>query len=651
MANDNGSGWIRRFAERLGWSSQTPKQLQSEMDRVLTLDEKSISPGLTSGQPGVGRTPAPIIGSIGTGSGSAVTAPVHPAAEPKPGSQPSALQKGTESDSYGVSGTPITSAFLLDLGEYNPQLMGRTAVPVWEKMRRGDDMAWALLSVWRLPVMSAKWDITEADDDKPAAKVSSNGAGKTTKSKKKEVADFVRANLFGGLEYQTSTGAWVSQQWQSVIYNASLMLDFGCSVHEDVWHVDGDKIRLRALPGRLPLTYYRWPVEPDGETLIALEQYGYRGSNYLNVTLPVEKMCRFTYRQEGANFFGISLSRGLYSPWFFKDRFKRIMAVAAEKNSLGIPIWRLYKGFDPNDEKKANSLMAALAAHERTYLVEPPAVDAADTKAGFRYESPRAAADIMRGLLQIITYFDIAMARAAIAMFIQSGQTPFGNKSTTKEHADFFLLAAQSLADQIRFEIQCSTVRRLVWYNFGEDAPVPELVAANVQARQLEDLTALLQQLGTAGMVVSDQGLRDDLRKELALPKETRDGLVAVRGETIDPGAAGGPEVMGKGAMPIGGAPQPPQQKVMREATLYHRLPDDETIKNLKPGDAFKLSRPVLFGEADANWQVFRAVESSGPTLIVKGTLSSNAWLKGSFRVRLKDDDGNLICDHLNEAT
>src|SRR5579864_7105894 len=119
--------------------------------------------------------------------------------------------------------------------------------------------------------------------------VSSNGAGKNTKAKAQEVCDFVRDNLFGGLEFQTTTGSWVSQAWSSVLYNATLMLDFGCAVHEEIWHVDGNQIRLRALPSRQALTYYRWHTDPDGETLIGLEQYGYRGSSFLNVTLPVEK--------------------------------------------------------------------------------------------------------------------------------------------------------------------------------------------------------------------------------------------------------------------------------------------------------------------------------------------------------------------------
>lgn len=646
---------------------QTPREIQKEVDKVLASDRPALSVDAgPSKHPAIyaGNRPNVPIGSVGaSGDTSSNWAPIQPAAEPVPGSKPSLVDARSDTSTYGVSGTPITSAFLQDLGEYNPLLMGRYAVPTWEKMRRGDDMVWAIRSVWALPVLSAKWDIVEAEPGSPAVRVSSTGEGKSTKAKAKEVRQFVRENLFGGLEFQTSTGAWVSQSWQSVIKNASRMIDFGCAVYEEVWHQDGDKLRLRALQDRQALTFYRWHTEPDGETLIGLEQYGYRGNAFMNVTLPIEKMCRFTYNQEGANFFGIPLLRALYSAWFFKDRLKRIGAIAAEKNMLGVPVWRLVPGFNVQDKDAAFNFVTQMTASEITGAVEPPQPvgTSPDTKSGFRFETPQATRQALTGLLQWVNYYDICMARAALAMFMSSGTTPFGNRSTTKEHADFFLLAAQSLADQIKWEMQTATVRRLCWYNFGSDAPVPELVAANVQARQLEDMADLLTKLGQMGLVVSDQGIRDWLRKEVAAPKETRDGLVAIRGETIDVGMPGGASVTGKGGMPIAapgvgestfpkGAPPPgasPNEGKQPPGQFYHLLPKDNAkIAALRPGDEFQLDRPVLFGERARDEQGFTDTVNRGPTLLVQGR-TSNGYLKGRFQVRSVDEAGNIQAENI----
>jgi hypothetical protein len=603
---------------------RTPKQLQREMDKVLAVESQSVDATPSSFHPPTyaGQPPQYPIGSVDAGGASgARLAPVRAVPEPTPMEQE--IRPEEKTATYGVSGTPITSAFLLDLGEYNPKLIGRYAVPVWEQMRRGDDMVWAVLDVCRRPVQTANWRVVAGEAGRNGNSVASTGAGKGTQSKAEEVRKFVEDNLFGGLETQTSMGSWSSQSWASVIYNASLMLDFGVSIHEDVWHVDGDRLRLRALPGRQALTFWRWHTEADGETLYALEQYGYRGNAFLNVTLPSDKFCRFTHRQEGANFFGIALTRAFYSAWFFKDRLKRIGGVAAERNLMGIPMWRLSTK-DASDKSAADAFVKSVVAHEATGGVEPPLPSGVtDAQSGFRFVTCNTAGENLKALLEMITYYDLCMARAALAMFLQAGQMAHGTRATTKEHTDFFMLAVQSIADQIAWEIQMSTVRRLVWYNFGTEAPMPELQVANVQARQVEEFADLIQKLAQAGSFVSDQGARDMIREMMAMPKETRDGIVTLRGETITEGEAGPGTIGGKFGQP--------EEQTMREEPLFHWLPADcpDAIMKLKTGDEFKLTSPVAFTEDCCPY----------PGLVVLGALSSNPkgqaqYLKGRFRVR-----------------
>ena len=178
-------------------------------------------------------------------------------------------------------------------------------------MRRGDAQVRATLAACKLPIQSAKWEVIAAEpgfgvrdsgfetknpsfpnpESRNPNPVSSTGAGRATEAKAKEIAAFVRDNLFGGLEFRTSTGAWATQNWDDVVRNALLMLDCGCAAHEDVWAVDGSRVRLRKLAARLPLTFYRWHTELDGETLLALEQYGYR-SGTLFSAYTIEQLTR-----------------------------------------------------------------------------------------------------------------------------------------------------------------------------------------------------------------------------------------------------------------------------------------------------------------------------------------------------------------------
>jgi hypothetical protein len=576
--------------------------LQRRIDRVIALADKEVGigaparaagtpPGTSwpSGRPapisaapvipGAGVAPAlsPLVGTPGFGL---PTAPIVPTAlPPGSGTRDSGLGRTPSGESrsavFGVPGTPITSGFLIDLGEYNPELMGRNAVAVYEQMRRGDAQVRATLAAVKLPIQSAKWDVVPSDkwqvaSDKQsnsplAPKIrghspltSSTGAGRATEAKAKEIAEFVKDNLFGGLEFQTPSGGWVTQSWDEVVRNALLMLEFGCAIHEDVYTVDGDRIRLRKLASRLPLTFYRWHTDPasvvpglpvgvydDGETLYAVEQYGYRAYNFLNVLLPADKIARFTYQQEGANFWGIALLRAMYPHWYVKSALYRIDSIANERNALGIPVWKLSPGFSREDRDAAFDFVTQLAAHEATGVVEPPG----DQNTGLRIVGFEGR---IRDVMPSIQHHNVMISRAALAMFMELGQEGrTGSRALGKEHIDFFMLGLQNVADQIATTITASTVKRLVYLNFGEDAPVPRLLAANVQARSLEDLSDALAKFAMAGLIVSEENLRKFIRQELALPEESTRAVVAIKGEAVaEGGGTGAPpvEVEGKGA-------------------------------------------------------------------------------------------------------
>jgi len=444
--------------------------------------------------------------------------------------------KAPTTSTLGVPGTPITGGFLLDLGEYNPELMGRNAIPTYEKMRRGDAQVRATLAACKLPVQSARWNVTlpsflSGEAEKSGA-ISSNGAGRNTIGKAREIAKFVRENLFGGLESRTESGSWVAQSWDEVVRNALLMLDFGCAMHEDIWTVDGAKIRLRRLAPRLPLTFYRWLTEPDGETLAAVEQYGYRNDRFLTALLPADKIARFTYQQEGANFWGISLLRAIYPHWYIKTALYKIDSIAAERNALGIPVFRLAPGFSAQDKEAAYNFVTQLAAHEATGIVEPPG----DGTTGLRIVGYQGR---LRDVMPSIQHHNVMISHAALVLFMDLGQAEHGSRALGDSSQAFFMLSLQNLADQIALTITNSTVRRLVEFNFGENAPVPRLVAANVQSRSLGDIASALTQFAQAGLVISESNLRKFIRDELALPEESAEGIAAIRGETVEVGEEG----------------------------------------------------------------------------------------------------------------
>jgi broad specificity phosphatase PhoE len=557
----------------------TKRELRDATDRAVRLANRTV--GVSRTGYGVEPTTAPRapkatrnIPIIPTASMDPVRAegnwaPLRPVPEPTPGILPeySPNEPVIGTAQWGGTGTPITAGFLTDLGEYNADLYGRSAVATYEKMRRGDAQVWGTLMAVKGPLQSATWDI------EPGVKSNDPGHGKA-----KEIAEFVKENIMGGLEFQTSTGGYYSQPWDQIMWNALLCLDFGVAVHEDVYTVDGKYLKLRSLVPLLPITFYRWHVESDGYTLLGLEQYGYRGIEFINATVPGEKICRFTLNQEGSNYWGISLLRPAYPHFYIKSQLYRIDAIASERNGLGVPVITLPEGASTQDRATAYNFVTKLSAHELTGLVLPFSGEFAI----------KGVEGQPREVYRSIEHHNRMISTTALAMFLTIGSAPHGSRATAATQHDFFLAASQHLATYIGKRFTQTTIRRLVMYNFGEDAVCPELIAKNVKMRDFEDVREALQDLAKAGLLVSDKPLRDVIRDEYEYPPETDEGIVTNKGEQVEneeeetiagqPGASSSPSGTAKQQAPTAVAGKKP---VGQRAKAEKGVPSKD--KNAKP--------------------------------------------------------------------
>ncbi len=553
------------------------KVLQAQIDRAVALADTEVGIGplpmadgrlsiadpLFNRQSAIENRPSPGQSTIGNRpsaiAGGLPVAPMH-AVPPTPPPEPISVAAYTERiragwvPVMGLPGTPITSGFVRDLGEYNPKLEGLNGIWTYQEMRRGDGQVAGTLRACKLPILSAKWEIVPGDVRGPSSVV--RGPRTTDNGQRaKEVSEFIRANLFSGLEWQDHRGSWHTQSWKEVVRYALRMQDFGAACVEEVMAVDGDRIRVRRLCDRQALTFYRWHTDPhsvdptlppfvydDGETLYALEQWGYRSNRFEYVMLPTDKACIFTHDQEGANFWGIPLTRAMYPHWFVKKHLERIDAIACERNSLGVPMIMLPPNPSKQDVQTAQNWVTQLAAHEKTGLSLPNGAE-------FKLVGIEGR---IREILPSLQYHKQQIATSCLAMFMELGQTQSGSRALGESQTDFFLLATQNTADYIAHQIRNATIRRLVLWNFGPDAPVPYLVPANVQARSIETMSAIIAQLAQAGAWISDRSSVNQARHELGFNDFADDDVVSIRGETI---ATTGGQISGRGGEPISTGP------------------------------------------------------------------------------------------------
>jgi len=447
--------------------------------------------GPTRGEIGIPDTLHPLVSA-------AVSKPLIPPG-PREEPRPTGL-------TLGAVGTLFTSGFLTDLQEYNAQFIGRQAFPVYDKMRRTSADVAAALAACMLPVLSAEWQVVPAlAPNEPGYRFSV------------ELADRVRNNLFGGLEMPMRTGGWSSQTLRSVLSNALLCLPFGCAAHEDIWDVDGEWIRLRAMAPRLPITFYRWWVDWDGLTLLALEQLGYRRNVYANVIVPAQKIAVFTINQEGANFFGRSILRAAYVHWYYLDNLARLDGIAAEHNAVGIPYIKQAPGAATKDIEAAKQYVTELAGHESLGLTTPD---------GFEFEMKGVEGktyDVVRSM----EYHSDKIYMAVLAGFLTLGKTHTGSYAVGDTLGDFFNLAENATAELVAEVVNQTTVRRLIDYNYElphairvERMPYPLLKPAKISVLnplKLLDAVRYVAQ-DNIDLIHPDAKLEDHIRKLIGWP-------------------------------------------------------------------------------------------------------------------------------------
>jgi len=416
---------------------------------------------------------------------------------PRPGTSP-----------LGVVGTSLFSGYVRDLGEYNSKLQPPAAFQVYEKMRRSDADVAATLLACKLPIRAAEYQIVPGVED--------NDPGFAAA---KEIAEFVEDNLLGGLEYISPAGLKVSQSFEKVVESALLMLDFGCFAHEEVYAVDSAQVRLARLAPRLPSTFTRFYADTDGETLLSLEQRGYRGDKYETVDIPADRLTLFVFAQEGANFWGRSILRPAYKHWYVKEQLERILALAGEKNGLGVPMIKQAADASKEDREAAALWVERLAAHEKTGLSLPFGWDFALKGVEGRPQD----------VLPAIRYHSEMIARSVLATFLTLGTTQTGTRSLGESSTGFFKLALESTAWLLAETISQTTIRRLVDFNFGsqesgarsQKIAYPYLRFGNILATDPLEVLKVAKDLVANGVLQVGDEDEGYVREQLGWPKKT----------------------------------------------------------------------------------------------------------------------------------
>jgi len=381
--------------------------------------------------------------------------------------------KSLRSKELGNSGVTFSSGVILS-EDYNPKLNGLNAISIYEEMRRGDATVNAALEAIKLPILNADFLVDPASDDE----------------KDRQVADFVYDCLHHVVD------------WEKFLGEALTFLDFGYCVHEMVFEpreINGAlRIALTKLGYRKQTTIAAWETEDHKPGITQRDKMGAAHS------IPEIKLVRFTRKQEGDNYQGISILRSAFRHWYIKDKLYKIDAVGHERHALGVLDITVPKGATKDDKARMRKLARSVRANQEMYLEHPE---------GWLVQFLDNKANTLRDIEPSINHHDRQIMKNVLAQFLEIGSAgSSGTRSVSEDQSRLFELAVQSVAKQIVTVLQNTVVRALVDLNFT-NVEYPTLRVGKISDDNVPVISEAVKKFVDAGALHPTKGDENTIRR------------------------------------------------------------------------------------------------------------------------------------------
>jgi hypothetical protein len=280
-------------------------------------------------------------------------------------------------------------------------------------------------------------------------------------------------------------------------------------------------------------TLYRWNQAKGATTQLAsIQQYvpgsdaeaaGYR-------TIPADRIIRWTYKQEGANFEGFPVLRSAFAAWKLKLAFMTIWAIKHERLGVGTPVAIAAAEVSDADLAAAEKALKEMRANARGYIVLPN---------GWTFEWKGATASDGTNLELALQICNIEIAMNVAAGFMLLGLTgAAGSYALGSTQQGQYHLAEVSHARFLEAGLNVGAdgwgaIERIVRLNYGEDVALPTLEARNLPTTDWAQRLPQLINAVNAGLITADDALEDELREILEV--NPRDPSTARLSKTLPP--------------------------------------------------------------------------------------------------------------------
>jgi hypothetical protein len=315
----------------------------------------------------------------------------------------------------------------------------KVAIDDLVEMRRRDGQARALVRLFVLPILSAfsegEWQAPEGDEDAD-----------------KEVQF---ANDMWSLPPQA--GGMTTAR-TTVLKKMLQGLTDGFAVFEEVRHVPDDGplkglITLRKLAYRDPRTL-RFRVDDKGG-FNGIRQVASAGAKTIDVKIPKEKIFFWTCNAEENPFYGVSMFEAAYEHYVIKKKLYYIAHLAAQFAAVPGRVGEVPKGADPRHVAAFKQSLMNFAFN--TAMTVPPdfKVTPFNGNSGFDF-------------IKLIDHHNHMMSKSVLASFLdQEQRTTLIDIGNVDPNTDFFVMALESIMDDIAEQLSMYLMPKYIDWNFG----------------------------------------------------------------------------------------------------------------------------------------------------------------------------------------
>jgi hypothetical protein len=383
---------------------------------------------------------------------------------------------------------------LSDWFETTADLIWPQSVITYGRMRN-DPQLKAVLNAYVLPILRARWAL-DGTGCKPEVV--------------QHCADDLGVTIVDG-DAKPGPARRRGVVWGQHVRKALNYLPYGHMPFERRYRFDAaGAAHLDNLGERVPWTIANMKINSDG-TMAEVTQ------NTQREPITANRLVWYVNNQLGSNWAGESVLRPAFGAWLLKHEAWRQHATGIRRWSSGIPQVEAPAGATTQMVQYAQQLASAMRGGDQAGIGLPQGYKASIL--GMTGSAPDA--------LSWIKYLDVAMAKMAMTMLIELGQTETGSRALGESFLDLYLLSLQSIADEVADTATSGhggmpgIITDMVDQNWGtpdNPEPAPRLVCLDL-GESYEITAEAIQMLVMSGAITPDEELDRALRDRWGLPK------------------------------------------------------------------------------------------------------------------------------------